>query len=31
MKTIVLNETKQSKYVFNDDRVVTIGSDDIQI
>tara|TARA_B100000809_G_C15019368_1_gene487838 strand:- start:519 stop:950 length:432 start_codon:yes stop_codon:yes gene_type:complete len=31
MKTIVLNETEQSKYVFNDDRVVTIGSDDIQI
>lgn len=31
MKTVVLNATKQSKYVFNNDRVVTIGSDDIQI
>ena len=31
MKTIVLNATKQSKYVFNDDRVVTIESDNIQM
>ena len=31
MKTLVLNETKQSKYVFNDGRDVTIESDNIQM
>ena len=31
MKTIVFNDTKESRYLLDDDRVVTIGSDDIQI
>ena len=31
MKTIVFNDTNESRYLLDDDRVVTIGSDDIQI